>query len=119
MKEKIFRFLFLKGDVIIHVISVILEWAIPFVLTALCTFIASEVKDNKNNNDAIKEATISMLRSQITGKVETYLEMGYLPDYARYCLEDLYKQYSALGGNHGLDVLVNKAYNLPPVKKEE
>lgn len=59
-----------------------------------------------------------MLRSQITSKVENYLKLGYLPSYARYCLEDLYKQYSALGGNHGIDILIDKVYSLPPIKKD-
>lgn len=95
-----------------------MQWGIPCILTALCTFIAREVKNNRSSNIAIKNATVSMLRSQITSKVETYLKLGYLPNYARYCLEDLYKQYSALGGNHGIDILIDKVYNLPPTKKE-
>ena len=36
-----------------------------------------------------------------------------MPEYARYCLEDLFKQYKALGGNHATEVLYNKALNLP------
>ena len=104
--------------VIITLVSIVVQWGIPCVLTALCTFIAREVKNNCSSNIAIKKATVSMLRSQITGKVENYLKLGYLPNYARYCLEDLYKQYSALGGNHGLDILIDKVYNLPPTKKE-
>lgn len=120
MKDIILSLVFIwEGDVIISLIEIIVQWGIPCILTALCTFIAKEAKSNRSSNIAIKNATVSMLRSQITSKVETYLKMGYLPNYARYCLEELYKQYSALGGNHGVDLLIDKAYNLPPNKKEE
>lgn len=62
---------------------------------------------------------LSLIRSQIVSKCENYLKEGYLPEYARYCLEDLFKQYTALGGNHGVEVLVNKCFNLPPSKLEK
>ena len=60
---------------------------------------------------------ISLLRSQIVSKVEKYMEEGYLPDYARFCLSDLFKQYKDLGGNHGLEKLVDNCLELPPIKK--
>lgn len=67
----------------------------------------------------MKEAMLSLIRSQITIKCEKYLEQGYLPEYARYCLEQLFKNYKALGGNHGVELLVNQCYELPPMKREE
>lgn len=98
-------------------IGIILEWVIPFILTAIFGFIAKELKENKNNNNAMRESMVLLLRSQITGKCETYLKMGYLPDYARSCLEDLFKQYEILGGNHGVKSLIKQTFNLPPIKK--
>ena len=71
------------------------------------------VKDNKS----VKESMIMLLRSQIVGKAEKYMEMGYLPDYARSCLEDLFTEYKNLGGNHGVGQLVEKCYDLPPIKQ--
>lgn len=62
---------------------------------------------------------LSLIRSQIVSKCENYLREGYLPEYARYCLEDLFTQYKALGGNHGIEVLVNKCFELPPAKIEK
>jgi hypothetical protein len=43
--------------------------------------------------------------------------MGYLPDYARSCLEDLFKEYEVLGGNHGVGKLVDKTFEVPPTIK--
>ena len=34
-------------------------------------------------------------------------------------IEELFKQYQALGGNHGVETLVNNCYELPLSKKEE
>ena len=76
----------------------------------------SKLQDNENSNKAMKEATIAMLRSQIISKCESYQKLGYLPEYARYCLTDLFKQYTALGGNHGVNILVDEVLKLPAIK---
>ena len=75
-----------------------------------------KLEDNENSNKAMKEATIAMLRSQIVSKCENYQRMGYLPEYARYCLTELFEQYTALGGNHGVNLLVDEVLKLPAIK---
>ena len=75
-----------------------------------------KLEENEKSNKAMKEATVAMLRSQIVSKCETYQKLGYLPEYARYCLTDLFKQYTALGGNHGVNVLVDEVLKLPAIK---
>lgn len=81
--------------------------------------INEKLKENEKNNEAQKEATIAILRSQIASKCEKYQEIGYLPEYGRYCLTDLFKQYTALGGNHGVNVLVDEVLKLPSIKIEK
>lgn len=75
-----------------------------------------KLEENEKSNKAMKEATIAMLRSQIVSKCENYQGLGYLPEYARYCLTDLFKQYTALGGNHGVNILVDEVLKLPSIK---
>ena len=79
----------------IDIIKIFLGWFIPFACLGGITFIWKELQDNKKSNT----------------------EEGYLPDYARFCLTDLFKQYKDLGGNHGIATLVNKCLELPPIKK--
>lgn len=98
-----------------EIIQIALNWAIPLILTTIFGFLVKIIKDNK----AMKESMLSLIRSQIVGKCETYMGQGFLPEYARYCLEELFKQYQALGGNHGVETLVNNCYELPLSKKEE
>lgn len=79
----------------------------------------AQLKDNKINNEAMKKSMMILLRSQIVSKCESYRKAGYLPDYARSCLTDLFAQYTALGGNHGVNILVDETLKLPPVKEEK
>lgn len=98
-----------------EIIKIVLNWAIPLILTTIFGFLVKIIKDNK----AMKESMLSLIRSQIVGKCETYMGQGFLPEYARYCLEELFKQYQALGGNHGVETLVNNCFELPLSKKED
>ena len=77
-----------------------------------------KLEDNDLNNKAMKNSMMILLRSQIVSKCENYTKEGYLPDYARSCLTDLFAQYTALGGNHGVNVLVDETLKLPPIKEE-
>jgi hypothetical protein len=95
------------------IIEIILKWAIPFVLSGFAAFIVRALRDTK----ALKRGMLAIIRSQIVSKCEKYRKEEYLPEYARYCLEDLYKQYKQLGGNHGIDILVEETFKLPPVRK--
>ena len=79
----------------------------------------AKLNDNEINNEAMKNSMMILLRSQIVGKCESYQRLGYLPDYARSCLNDLFTQYTALGGNHGVKILVDETLKLPPIKEEK
>ena len=96
------------------IINTILSWAIPVILAGMFGYLSKIYKDSK----AMRQAMISLLRSQIVGKVEGCIELGYLTDSVRQCLDDLFTQYKTLGGNHGIEELVEQAYSLPPKKEK-
>ena len=100
-----------------EIVGIIIKWAIPFFCALGFTYVSKQLKDNKKHDHAIQDSMVILLRSQIVSKAEKYIAQGYLPDYARSCLEDLFKQYSALGGNHGVGKLVDKCFELPPINK--
>lgn len=104
-----------------------MENIIVALITGLCVAIPnlyqtkktnSKLDDNDASNKAMKQSMISLLRSQIVSKCETYQKEGSLPDYARACLTDLFLQYETLGGNHGVKILVDETLKLPPTNKE-
>ncbi len=96
-----------------EILMTIFKWLIPVVLTGISGIVVKIYKDNK----AVKLALLSIIRSQIVSKCENYQSKGYLLEYARYCLEDLFVQYKALGGNHGIEILVNNTFELPSKKE--
>lgn len=81
-------------------------------------YVIKELHENKVNNTAMKSGMLALTRSQLISKCETYLKKGELPEYARFCLDDLYRNYESLGGNHGMKLLVDKCFDLP-LRKEE
>lgn len=95
------------------IVETIIKWAIPFIASGCVGFIVKILMAIK----ALKNGMLAIIRSQIVSKCEKYQKQGFLPEYARYCLEDLYKQYKQLGGNHGIDILVDETFKLPPVRK--
>lgn len=96
-----------------EIIKMALNWAIPVILTGIFSFLIKLFKDMKT----MKASQLSLIRSQIVSKCEKYLEQDYLPEYARYCLNELFQQYKTLGGNHGIEVLVEQCLELPLNKK--
>lgn len=98
-----------------QIIKIVLNWAIPVILAGILTFMKRMINDMK----AMKLSQLSLIRSQIVSKCESYMKKGFLPEYARYCLEDLFKQYQILGGNHGIEKLVDKTFELPSAEEKE
>lgn len=98
-----------------EIIKIALNWAIPVILAGIFGFMIKMINDMK----AMKLSQLSLIRSQIVSKCESYMKKGFLPEYARYCLEDLFKQYQILGGNHGIEKLVDKTFELPSAEKKE
>jgi len=106
-------------NLISEIPNLILRWAIPFICTAVLGYIMKKLKENDQSNLAMKKSMIILLRSQIVSKAEKYEELGYLPDYARSCIVDLFSQYKELGGNHGVEILVDKILKLPAIKNKK
>lgn len=95
-------------------IQIAINWGIPVLLAGILAFMRKLISDNKS----MKASILALIRSQIVSKCESYMKKGFLPEYARYCLEDLFKNYKNLGGNHGVETLVDKTFELPSAKEE-
>lgn len=90
----------------------ILNWLIPTLIGALSTFLTTQILQNK----ALKKSVVAVLRGLIVSNCEQYNKLGYLPDYARFSINDLGTNYKNLGGNHGIEELITKTNQLPPIK---
>lgn len=96
-----------------EIVDLIIKWSVPVICTSFISFISKQTIFNK----AMKSSQLAMVRAHITMQCRDYLSQGYADENDRYCLEQLYENYKNLGGNHGIEVLVNKCYDLP-LKKE-
>ena len=102
-----------------ELLDIFTHWLIPFICTIFFTYILKCIKNFRNTDDAIKNALLSIIRSKIVSMCEEYQSLGYLPEYARYTLDDLHKQYVILGGNHGIEKLVHNTFDLPTSLKNK
>lgn len=102
-----------------ELIEAFIHWFLPFICSAFFTYVYHCLKKFKNADDAIKSALLSIIRSKIVNMCEEYQSLGYLPEYARYTLDDLHKQYKILGGNHGIEKLVHNTFDLPTSLKNK
>lgn len=93
----------------------ILDWIAPLLIGALATFLSNQIIQNRS----LKQSIIALLRSQIVSNCEQYNKLGFLPDYARYTINELGTNYKRLGGNHGIEELICKTNQLPPIYKEK
>lgn len=96
-------------------IETILKYGITAIIGGLIAFLTTQIRQNKS----LKCSIVSLLRGQIVASCEQYIKIGYLPDYARYTINELGDNYGKLGGNHGIQDLISKTNNLPPVKEKK
>lgn len=67
----------------------------------------------------LKEANILILGDRLTQKTKYYLRTGYIPAEEMTEYRALYDSYKDMGGNHGVDDLVQKTIDALPLKPEE
>lgn len=96
-------------------ITMILNWIVPTLIGGILAILGTQVKQSK----ALKCSIVALLRGQIVSSCEQYNKIGYLPDYARYTINELGDNYSNLGGNHGIQELITKTNQLPPIKNKK
>ena len=72
-----------------------------------------EKEKNKEEIIAIKEGIISLLRDKITQSCWYIENNGFITQQQITSVTDMYDSYKNLGGNHGLNIIVEKAIKLP------
>ena len=72
-----------------------------------------EKEENKEEIVAIKEGIVSLLRDRITQSCRHIENNGFITQQQITSITDMYDSYKNLGGNHGLNIIVEKAIKLP------
>ena len=76
-----------------------------------------EKEENKEEIVAIKEGIVSLLRDRITQSCRYIENNGFITQQQITSITDLYDSYKNLGGNHGLNIIVEKTIKHMEVKK--
>lgn len=85
-------------------------------IITLCLIFVKPIREKvfgKILKDRAERAGIcALLRKAIISECKTAQEQGFMYEYDSENLQDMFRQYSELGGNHGIEKLVNQANSL-------
>ncbi len=100
----------MKGDTMTEIL---LKWAIPFILGAAVSGIATYIKMLRRRERAIHEGVQCLLRAEIIACHERYSALMYCPIYAKESHKRMYHSYHNLGGNDVATSLYEKLLAMP------
>ena len=96
--------------------QLLMEIIIPLIvagLTAGFSFLWKKVKEQKDENDAVKEGVKSLLHDRLYQACTHYVAQGWIDTESLHNLDYLYNAYHKLGGNGTGTNLYNRAKALP------
>ena len=74
----------------------------------------NKLEKDSEEQENIKKALLSMISGQLIQKIEEHIHNGWCSKDAKYVIkEQLFEEYKRLGGNHGMEKLVEKVLSLP------
>ncbi len=91
----------------------------PTLLVAFYRMVGGQLKEQRANNEAIKQGMQALLRAQLVDDWNKWSERGYAPIYARQNFENCWTQYHALGANGVMDDIHVKFFRLPTEEHEK
>jgi len=109
-------------EILTYIGSHWVEWvfALAFAVLAYAwKTLSAKLKDEQAKNDAIAEGVKCLLRDTIVTSYNKYASKGFCPIYAKENVEDAFRAYEKLGGNHTAKSLYEKLIKLPAEKPEE
>lgn len=88
-------------------------FSVPALILMIVKYMLNQIKQNRNDTEAVKLGLQALLRSQMISDYNKYSEKGFAPVYARDNFENCWKQYHSLGANGVMDDLHEKFLDLP------
>ena len=86
---------------------------IPSAIVAVCTYIFKQLKQNREETEAVKLGVQALLRAQMIAEYNKWEEKGFAPIYARQNFENCWLRYHSLGANGVMDDIHEKFLQLP------
>jgi hypothetical protein len=92
--------------------------ALSILIGAGYLWIRKRLKQDAIEGKALRDGLKALLRDRIVQAYHYNMDKGYLPVHVRDSVNDLHRQYSALGGNGTITELMGRMQALPFEKKE-
>lgn len=92
-----------------YILKYWINYLFGIIVTALGVALKKQKKDyqlEKATNEAMKNGVKALLRAEIIATYNHYSTTRVLPIYARENLHELFKEYTALGGNGAIKDLM-------------
>lgn len=92
------------------------EWFLKYWAEVACGALVTVVVTLYRRSMAMRSGVRALLRDRIIQSYNFWMSKGYCPIYARDSICDMFEQYKALKGNHGVSDLIEKLLALPTEK---
>lgn len=92
------------------------DWFLKYWAEVACTALVTGFTVMYRRFTALKSGVRALLRDRIIQSYNYWMEKKYCPIFARESICDMFEQYTALKGNHGVSDLMDKLLALPTEK---
>lgn len=92
------------------------DWFIKYWAELACGALVTGFSVMYKRFTALKSGVRALLRDRIIQSYNYWMDKKYCPIYARDSICDMFEQYTALKGNHGVSDLMKKLLELPTEK---
>lgn len=89
------------------------EHIIEFLLGVVTSALIAKVRQQKKENNSLKDGMLSLLRAELIRSGEKYMEKEWIPIYAKDAYDKAYNAYHGLGGNGTMTQLHEQVMELP------
>lgn len=92
------------------------DWFAKYWAEVACGALVTGLTVIYRRFNALKSGVRALLRDRIIQSYNYWMEKKYCPIFARDTICDMFEQYKALKGNHGVSDLMDKLLALPTEK---
>jgi len=96
----------------IDIAKIIISYIIPLMLGGIIGFLTTKLKGVKKKDKAIEKGLVALLRNELVRRYREYETKGEISILDKENMEDMFKQYEALGGNGTVKQLMTEVLNL-------
>lgn len=94
------------------ILDLVIKWAIPTILSGMLGIAVKSInnmlKEIRNFRKDITENDMVIMWSLLQSMTEEVMRKKYCDENTMACVDALYSKYSAMGGNHGMNIRVQK-----------